>query len=116
MTTLASALLSELAALSDDELRPLAERLAAFLTDCPAAPVFLTVGQAAERLGVHPNTVYRMIETGRLAGIRVGRLWRIPELELERAGRHALARRARARPRGSVEGAHRFATLVRDLP
>ena len=91
---LASALVGELLALSDDDLRPLADRLAPFLAVAEPAGAFLSVNQAAERLGVHPNTVYRMIVGGRLRAVRAGRLWRIPEAELGRVE----SDRAGARP------------------
>ncbi len=44
----------------------------------------LTVGQAAKRLGVHPNTVRHAIETGRMQGRKVLGRWRIKESEVER--------------------------------
>lgn len=46
---LASALVGELLALPDDDLRPLAERLAPVLAGAEPAGVFITVDQAAER-------------------------------------------------------------------
>ena len=112
---LASLLVGELLALSDDDLRPLAERLAAFLEGAQSSDVFLSVDQAATRLGVHPNTVYRMIVGGRLRAVRAGRLWRIPEAELARvaSGPTTVAQgRALTPPRSS----RRFGDLVRDLP
>jgi excisionase family DNA binding protein len=112
---LASLLVGELLALSDDDLRPLAERLAPFLAGTPSSDAFLSVDQAAARLGVHPNTVYRMIVGGRLRAVRAGRLWRIPETELARvsSGPATVAqRRSLTPPRAS----RRFGDLVRDLP
>lgn len=112
---LASLLVGELLALSDEDLRPLAERLAAFLDGAQPSGVFLSVDQAAARLGVHPNTVYRMIVGGRLPAVRAGRLWRIPEAELARvsSGTATVAqRRTLTPPRSS----RRFGDLVRELP
>ena len=43
----------------------------------------LTVTQVAERLSVHPKTVYNMLVRGELRGIKVGRVWRVPAEELE---------------------------------
>jgi excisionase family DNA binding protein len=113
---LASALVGELLALSDDDLRPLADRLAPFLAVAEPAGAFLSVDQAAERLGVHPNTVYRMIVGGRLRAVRAGRLWRIPGAEL---GRVESTGQAPARPRAlrpSPRTSRRFGDLVRELP
>ena len=41
-------------------------------------PVAIKVADVAGRLGVNPKTVYRMLETGQLRGVRAGRLWRVP--------------------------------------
>lgn len=112
---LASLLVGELLALSDDDLRPLAERLAPFLEGARPSDAFLSVDQAATRLGVHPNTVYRMIVGGRLPAVRAGRLWRIPEGELARVASgpaRVVPRRALTPPPSS----RRFGDLVRDLP
>ena len=38
---------------------------------------FLTADQAAERLGLHPKTVRRMIREGRLRATRIGKSYRI---------------------------------------
>lgn len=113
---LAASLVEELLALPDEALRPLADRLAPFLTSDGPDTVFLSVAQAAERLEVHPNTVYRMILRGRLHATRAGRLWRIPEGELGRANPTS-----RADPRPPTRGRRpassgRFVRLVRELP
>ena len=36
-----------------------------------------SVRQAAERLGVHPETIRRLIHDGRLEAVRVGRVLRV---------------------------------------
>lgn len=113
---LASALVGELLALSDDDLRPLAERLAPFLAAAEPAGGFLSVDQAAERLGVHANTVYRMIVAGRIRATRAGRLWRIPQSELGRIETQEPPPGARGRPLPSPRPSGRFAGLVRNLP
>lgn len=113
---LASALVGELLALSDEDLRPLAERLAPFLAGGEPAVAFLSVDEAARRLGVHPNTVYRMIVGGRLRAVRAGRLWRIPEGELARF-EPGPPPTPRARASGSPpRSSRRFGDLVRELP
>ncbi len=38
----------------------------------------LTIGEAAERLKLNPETVRRQLRTGALRGIKRGRLWRVP--------------------------------------
>jgi len=43
----------------------------------------LTVPQIAERLSVHPKTVYNMLVRGELRGVKVSRVWRVPAEELE---------------------------------
>ena len=45
----------------------------------------LTIDEVAERLRVHPNTVYRWCRTGRLRAVKLGKEWRILEEELEGA-------------------------------
>ena len=40
-------------------------------------PVVLTPAEAIEVLGVGKNTMYRLLNSGKLPAIRVGRSWRI---------------------------------------
>jgi excisionase family DNA binding protein len=42
-----------------------------------------SVRQVADQLGVHPETVRRLIHDGRLDAVRVGRVLRIESSELE---------------------------------
>jgi excisionase family DNA binding protein len=44
--------------------------------------MLLTVEQAAERLQIHPTSVRRQLQGGRLRGVKRGRLWRVPESAL----------------------------------
>jgi len=44
----------------------------------------LTLEETAVRLRVTYLTVYRMVRDGKLRGIRVGRLWRVPRVEVDR--------------------------------
>ena len=39
----------------------------------------MTVGDAAEVLQVHPNTIYNWIHSGKLWAFKLGRAWRIPK-------------------------------------
>jgi excisionase family DNA binding protein len=43
----------------------------------------LTPEQVAERLQIVPKTVYRWLNDGRLEGVKLGRLWRVREDDLE---------------------------------
>ena len=44
----------------------------------------MTTHQVQELLQVDRTTIYRMVESGRLPAIRVGKQWRFPRLEIER--------------------------------
>ena len=48
------------------------------------APQDLSIPQAAARLGVHPNTVRRLIKSGRLRAYRLVRQWRITAEAIDR--------------------------------
>ncbi len=41
-------------------------------------PVVLTPAEAMDILGVGKNTMYRLLNSGQLAGVRIGHSWRIP--------------------------------------
>lgn len=41
-------------------------------------PVVLTPAEAMDILGVGKNTMYRLLNSGQLAGARIGHSWRIP--------------------------------------
>uniref|UniRef100_A0A6M3M2U9 Putative DNA binding, helix-turn-helix domain containing protein n=1 Tax=viral metagenome TaxID=1070528 RepID=A0A6M3M2U9_9ZZZZ len=45
---------------------------------------FLTVPRAAKQIGVHFTTIYRWIEAGKLASVRIGGIVFIPRGEVER--------------------------------
>jgi len=45
---------------------------------------FYTAQQVAEMFQVHQRTVLVWLRTGKLHGVKMGRLWRIPESELNR--------------------------------
>ncbi|MBO1436084.1 helix-turn-helix domain-containing protein [Meiothermus sp. CFH 77666] len=57
-----------------------------------------SVPELAQTLGVHKNHVYNMISRGELRVVRLGRVVRIPRVELERLG--LLARQTPAGPGG----------------
>ena len=40
-------------------------------------PVVLTAAEAMDVLGVGKNTMYRLLKTGELPAVRIGRAWRI---------------------------------------
>lgn len=44
----------------------------------------LNINQAAQRLGVHPNTVRNAIDTGKIHATKVLGRWRIKESEIDR--------------------------------
>jgi excisionase family DNA binding protein len=45
---------------------------------------YLTTEEVAELLRVQPKTVRRMLCAGELPGVRVGKAWRVPRVELAR--------------------------------
>ena len=45
-------------------------------------PVLLTPAEVMEILGVGKNTVYRLLNSGTLKGLRLGRSWRVSGNEL----------------------------------
>ena len=44
--------------------------------------IFLTVNEAAEILRIHPKTVQRYLRLGKLPGVKLGKAWRVPKLDL----------------------------------
>lgn len=46
-------------------------------------PVFLTTEEVLSWLKVTPRTIYRLIRTGELPAVRVGRQWRFRRADLE---------------------------------
>lgn len=46
-------------------------------------PVVLTPAEAMDILGVGKNTMYRLLNSGQLKGVRVGRCWKILINEIE---------------------------------
>lgn len=46
-------------------------------------PVVLTPAEAMDILGVGKNTIYRLLNSGQLQGVRVGRCWRIELTSLQ---------------------------------
>ena len=48
-----------------------------------ATPTLLTVAEVAERLRVSTMTVYRLIQRGELAALRIGRSYRIEPSALD---------------------------------
>lgn len=47
-------------------------------------PRFLTVAEVATELRVSTMTVYRLIHSGEMQAVRVGRSYRVPESALDR--------------------------------
>lgn len=71
------------AALDDDTLRALAERLRPHLGADAGDRPLLTPAQAAALLGLHPKTVARMARDGRLPAVKVGAGWRFRADQLD---------------------------------
>ncbi|HEX4865856.1 MAG TPA: helix-turn-helix domain-containing protein [Acidimicrobiales bacterium] len=49
-----------------------------------ARPAYLTVAEVAGQLRVSNMTVYRLVQSGELAAVRVGRSYRIREDDVDR--------------------------------
>lgn len=46
-------------------------------------PIFLTTREVQACLRVTPRTIYRLIESGELPAVRVGRRWRFRQRDLD---------------------------------
>ena len=88
-----------LAALDDETIRTLAERLRPYLDGDDWAGL-LTPAEVAERLRLHPKTVVRMARDGRLPAIKIGTGWRFDADQLDIAPPTRPARIERPAPRG----------------
>jgi excisionase family DNA binding protein len=55
---------------------------------------YKSINQVIEELGVHRNTVENWLRSGRLKGVRAGKLWRISTEALEEFLKTRKARRA----------------------
>ncbi|HEY6055203.1 MAG TPA: helix-turn-helix domain-containing protein [Gaiellaceae bacterium] len=53
------------------------------LTEVDPSSALYSVRQVADQLGVHPETVRRLIHDGRLEAVRIGRVLRIHGAELD---------------------------------
>jgi excisionase family DNA binding protein len=53
-------------------------------TDTPIMGRFLTVGEVARQLRVSNMTVYRLIKSGDLAAVRIGRGYRLLEADVRK--------------------------------
>lgn len=81
---------------------------------------FHTPQEVAELLRVSPTAILRLLRRGELPAVRIGRLWRVEESELQRWLRHQ--RRPRGRDNGRGEpclcgcGRHTLTPGARFLP
>lgn len=46
-------------------------------------PVVLTPAEAMDILGVGKNTMYRLLNSGQLRAVRLGRCWKITDIAIE---------------------------------
>ncbi len=49
----------------------------------PGGPRFLTASEAAERMRVSKMTVYRLIRSGKIPAVQIGKAYRVRETDLE---------------------------------
>lgn len=49
----------------------------------PSGSKFLTASEAAERMRVSKMTVYRLIRSGKLPAVQIGKAYRVRERDLE---------------------------------
>lgn len=59
------------------------------------AEKMLTCREAAPLLRLHPETVMKMLRSGMLSGVKVGRKWLVSESEIERVLREGTAPKGR---------------------
>ncbi len=53
------------------------------MSDATARPAFLTVAEVADAMRVSRMTVYRLVHSGEMPAIRVGKSYRVPASALE---------------------------------
>jgi excisionase family DNA binding protein len=53
-------------------------------SDSPSGPRFLTALEVAERMRVSKMTVYRLIRSGKIPAVRIGRAFRVREDDVEK--------------------------------
>ncbi len=70
-----------------------------------ATQKILTITEVAERLGMHPVTVYRLVKEARLPVFRIGRMLRFDADEIEKwiESTNLLSRRRRRRSHSNGE-------------
>lgn len=90
-----------LAALDEETVAQLAQRLRPYLEDQSRTDGLLTPAEAAERLRLHPKTVVRMARDGRLPAVKIGNGWRFhpDRLTVEPRTPRQSVRADRSRPR-----------------
>jgi len=54
------------------------------MADAGARPAFLTVAEVATMLRVSNMTVYRLINAGSLPAVRIGKSYRLTEVDVDR--------------------------------
>jgi excisionase family DNA binding protein len=64
---------------------------------------YLTTEQAAERAGIDPSTLRRMIKAGKIDGVKAGRNWLVRMESLDHYAAHSGHYRARKRKKKTVE-------------
>lgn len=52
-------------------------------TNSSGGPVFLTATEAAERMRVSKMTVYRLIKSGQLKAVQIGKAYRVKDADLD---------------------------------
>ncbi len=70
------------------------------------SPTLYTVREIADTLRIHPRTAYRLIQEGRIRGIKVGSQWRVPEsslLEYIESGLQASLKKEKDDKKGSEQ-------------
>jgi excisionase family DNA binding protein len=55
--------------------------------------VFLTVKEVAHKLSIKPKTVRKWLREGKLKGVKLGRLWRIREADIDKLAETGLIER-----------------------
>ena len=54
------------------------------ITNIDDVPVFVDVPYICDLLGIHQNTVRRLIQKGSIKAAKIGKVWRIPKTEIEK--------------------------------